>query len=84
MCTSKPEAVRPTWQEGTLSDDKHKNVQKTKEIANHRILIEQVIRRLKTFRILAIELPISLIGHVDEMISVCAALSNLKEPIYKV
>ena len=60
------------------------NVQKTKEIANHRILIEQVIRRLKTFRILAHELPISLIGHVDEIISVCEALSNLKEPLYKV
>ena len=59
-------------------------VEKTKRIANLRILIEQVIRRLKTFRILAHELPISLVGHIDDIVTVCAAVSNLKEPIYKV
>ena len=58
-------------------------VSKTKRIANHRILIEQVIRRLKTFRILANEIPLSLIGHVDQITTVCAALSNLRESIYK-
>ena len=58
-------------------------VQKTKRVANFRILIEQVIRRLKTFRILKYELPISLIPSVDKIVKVCAALTNLKEPIYK-
>ncbi|XP_052284007.1 uncharacterized protein LOC127880705 [Dreissena polymorpha] len=58
-------------------------VQKTKRIANHRILIEQVIRRLKTFRILANEIPISLVDHIDEMVMVCSALCNIKVPIYK-
>ena len=58
-------------------------VRKTKRIANHRILIEQIIRRIKTFRILANEIPISLVNHIDDMVVVCCALSNLKEPIYK-
>ncbi|XP_045162255.2 uncharacterized protein LOC123527064 [Mercenaria mercenaria] len=58
-------------------------VGKTKRIANRRILIEQVIRRLKTFRILANEIQISTCGHIDEIIGVCAALSNFKPPIYK-
>lgn len=58
-------------------------VRKTKKIANLRILVEQVIRRLKTFRILKYELPLTLVPSVDDVVIVCAALSNLKEPIYK-
>ena len=58
-------------------------VKKTKRIANYRILIEQVIRRVKTFRILVNEIPISLISHMDDIVTVCCALSNLKNPIYK-
>ena len=46
-------------------------VAKTKRIANHRILIEQVIRRMKTFKILANEIPISLLSHVDDIVTVC-------------
>ena len=55
---------------------------KTKPIANQRILVEQVIRRLKTFRILQTELPITLVPSADDIIVVCAALCNLKKPIY--
>jgi DDE superfamily endonuclease/Helix-turn-helix of DDE superfamily endonuclease len=55
---------------------------KTKRIANQRILVEQVIRRVKTFRILQTELPISLVPCADDIVAVCAALSNLKKPIY--
>lgn len=57
-------------------------VNKTKRIANLRIIVEQVIRRLKTFRILQTELPISLLPCVDDIVTVCAALTNLKNPIY--
>jgi len=57
-------------------------VSKTKRIANLRILVEQVIRRLKTFRILQTEIPITLVPNVDEIVTVCAALCNLKRPIY--
>ena len=58
-------------------------VKKTKRIANHRILIEQVIGRLKNFKILKNEIPVSLIGHIDDIATVCATLCNLKEPFYK-
>ena len=36
-------------------------VMKTKRIANLRIIVEQVIRRLKTFRILSTEMPITVV-----------------------
>ena len=58
-------------------------VAKTKRVANLRILVEQVIRRLKSFRILGGQLPVSLIPFLDRIIRVCAALTNLKDPIYK-
>ena len=58
-------------------------VKKTKKVANLRILIEQVIRRMKTFRILAGEVPITLVPHLHKIIKVCAALTNIKHPMYK-
>ena len=54
----------------------------TSSIAKMLILVEQVIRRLKTFRILATEMPISAIGQVDDILTMCGALCNFKEPIY--
>lgn len=59
------------------------DVQKTKTIANLRIFVEQAIRRLKTFRIIKNELPISLIANIDDIIVVCAALCNLYQPLCK-
>ena len=56
---------------------------KTKEIAKNRILVEQVIRRLKCFRILSQELPITLLPHIDDIIIICSALTNFKRPIFK-
>ena len=58
-------------------------VNKTKRIANLRILVEQVIRRVKTFRILKYELPISMIPHGDRIVRVCCGICNMYEPIYK-
>ncbi len=58
------------------------NVKKTMEVANLRILIEQVIRRIKTFRILKNEIPITLVPHLEKMVIVCAAITNLWVPIY--
>jgi hypothetical protein len=55
---------------------------KTKRIANQKIIVEQVIRQIKTFRILQTELPITLVPCVDDIVTVCAALSNLRKPIY--
>ena len=56
-------------------------IEKTKKVANLQILVEQVIRRLKSFRILSCQLPITLVPSLDKIISVCAALTNFQKPI---
>ena len=58
-------------------------VAKTKKIANRRIVVEQAIRRLKTFRILQTEIPISSINLLDDCLIICCATSNLMVPIMK-
>ena len=55
---------------------------KTSSIAMVRILVEQVIQRLKTFRILSNEIPISLLEDINDMLIVCAAICNFKEPLH--
>lgn len=57
-------------------------VKKTKQVANLRILIEQVIRQLKTFRILSGQVPVTLVPHLHKVVKVCAALTNFKRSIY--
>jgi len=59
------------------------DVKKTKEIANLRIFVEQAIRRLKTFRLIKHELPISLLDNIDNIVIVCAAICNLYKPLCK-
>lgn len=58
-------------------------VAKTKEIANLLIFIEQAIRRLKTFRFLKYEVPITMLPHIDNIVTVCAALCNMLPPLVK-
>ena len=60
-----------------------KDIKKTNDIAKSHILVEQVIRRFKTFNLIAKELPISLVNNLDDIIVICAALTNLQSPIYK-
>ena len=67
-----PPGKRGTSQMTTLQ------VSKTKRIANLRIIVEQVIRRMKTFRILQHELPISLIPHVDDLLVMCSSAKHEK------
>ena len=55
---------------------------KTSRIANLRILVEQIIRRVKTFRLIRYGIPISLVPALDKILTVCSALCNLKKPIY--
>ena len=57
-------------------------VSRTNRIAKLRILVEQVIRRLKCFRILSSELPVLMIPYIDNILIICAALSNMKKPIF--
>lgn len=53
------------------------DVIKTKEVANRRIYIEQAIRRMKTFRILKFELPLTLYHHVDYICKIIAGICNM-------
>ena len=58
------------------------DVSKTSNIAKVRILVEQVIRRMKTFHILSNDFPISVLSSIDNILTVRPALCNFKEPIY--
>ncbi|KAJ8281095.1 hypothetical protein GJAV_G00063440 [Gymnothorax javanicus] len=53
----------------------------TRRIANVRVHVERVIRRLKNFRIISQMVPISLAPKLDKILRVCAALSNLRGDI---
>ena len=57
-------------------------VSKTSAIAKVRILVEQIIRTIKTFNILANELPMSMLENVDDIMLICAALCNCKKLMY--
>lgn len=53
----------------------------TRRIANVRVHVERVIRRLKNFRVLSQTVPINLASKLDKVLRVCAALSNLRGDI---
>jgi len=57
-------------------------ITKTKRVANVRILIEQVIRQVRCFKILTQEVPITLIHNMDDITTICAALVNFRTPIF--
>lgn len=59
------------------------NVLKTKKIANARIHVERAINRIKWFKILSLVLPLSLVPLFDKILVICAALSNLLDPLVK-
>ena len=57
-------------------------INKTSAIAKVRILVEQVIRQLKTFQIIANKMSFSLLSHMKYILIFCSALFNFKEPLY--
>ena len=58
-------------------------VSKTSAITKVRILVEQIIRTVKTFKILANELSMSMLENVNDAIVICVALCNFKEHMYR-
>lgn len=54
-----------------------------RKIAHERIHVERAIRRLKTFKILSHTIPISLLGCINQIYTVCALLTNFMSPIRK-
>ena len=53
----------------------------TKKIANARIHVERAISRMKVFSILRKTLPITLVPLIDDILVVCAGISNLLPPL---
>ena len=57
-------------------------VKKTNSIVKMRILVEEVIAQPEIFKLLANEVPISVILQLDDIVIVCSVLTNLRKPIY--
>lgn len=58
-------------------------VQNIRTIAHERIHIEHTIRRLKSFKLLKNEIPISFIGTIEQCYIVCCLLNNFRYPLRK-
>ena len=58
-----------------------KDVQETSRIANVRIYVEQAIGRLKHFKMLKDELPITCLPLCDDIVITCCSLCNLMPPL---
>ena len=67
----------PTLAHGQNLSQSRKAVNRSKKIARVRI-VERAIRRLKTFKILSGVIPRSLLGTMDELVTICAVLCNLQ------
>lgn len=59
------------------------DVMKTCDIAKVRIIVEQMIRKLKCFNYLKREIPIHQIPYVDDVVRVAAGIVNLSPPMWK-
>ena len=60
-----------------------KNVEESRRLARVRIHVERMMERLKNFRILAGILPLSLVPHIDNIVMISAAVSNLQPRLIK-
>lgn len=58
-------------------------IKQTKRIANVRIHVERVIRRVKQFRLLSQTIPVNLIPLCNDIVTVCCAITNLTGPLVK-
>ncbi|RUA07032.1 MAG: hypothetical protein DSY43_00690 [Gammaproteobacteria bacterium] len=60
-----------------------KKVTTTRRIACVRIHVERAIERLKNFRILQGNMPLTLLKQADSILLVCASLCNLLPPLVR-
>lgn len=60
-----------------------KNVEESRRLARVRIHVERMMERLKNFKILAGILPLSLVPHIDNIVMISAAVSNLQPRLIK-
>ena len=82
LLVKQAELVLPPARKG-VSQMTSCQVKQTKKVANVRIHVERVIRRLKTFRFLSQVIPINMLKHANNILLVCAAITNMQGPIVK-
>ena len=70
--------IPPFRRQGKFS---RREVEETRRIANLRIHVERANERVKNFRILQGNIPITLSKSVSNIFKICAALSNLQPPL---
>uniref|UniRef100_A0A672JI91 THAP-type domain-containing protein n=1 Tax=Salarias fasciatus TaxID=181472 RepID=A0A672JI91_SALFA len=69
-----------TCRHGQLTNEE---VTRTRRVANARIHVERVIRRLKVFRILSQTIPITTTPRLDKILTICAGLANRRGPLIR-
>ena len=52
-------------------------------IANVRIFVEKAIHPIKEYRILKTDVQIILLPQIDDIVTICAAFTKLKDPLLK-
>ena len=57
------------------------DVKQTSNIANVRIYVEQAIKRIKEFRILKVQQPLLYLPLMNDIVTICGALANLRKPL---
>ena len=77
VCTKQAELVIPPAPKGSTQMTSEQ-VQATKRIANVRIYVERVIKRLNDFRIINRTIPIIILRQANDIIIIRAALTNLR------
>ena len=66
---------------GSRSQQNPSKVIATQEIASERIHVERAINKIKNFQIFNQIIPLSLVGSLNQMWTVCGMLTNLQTPI---
>ena len=74
--------IIPSFLKGR-SQFNEQEIVKSQQIANERIHIERMIQQLKCYHIFDKVRPLNMIVLLNQIISVCAILSNFQEPILK-
>ena len=61
----------------------NEEITRTRRVANVRIHVERAIQRLKVFKILSQTVPISMARKLDNILSICGGLVNLRSPLIR-
>ena len=56
-------------------------VKKSRQIASVRIHVERAMERIKNFKIIQGVIPLKLKNSLDQILTICAVLSNLQNPL---